>query len=111
MLRVVLRMSLADGLRLLPVSLAFLLIAGCEEPSAPENSQAAPPPAVTVVAVAGEAMAPTSTFTGRVEAVDTVDLRARVEGFLEIPNKMVPGRSNRSRIWRQACYRGNAAHR
>jgi membrane fusion protein (multidrug efflux system) len=50
---------------------------------APASSQAAPPPAVTVVSVVRESIAPTTSFTGRVEAVDTVDLRARVAGFLE----------------------------
>jgi membrane fusion protein (multidrug efflux system) len=41
-----------------------------------------PPPAVTVVEVASQEIAPTITFTGRVQAVDKVDLIARVEGFL-----------------------------
>lgn len=41
-----------------------------------------PPPAVTVVEVASQEIAPTLTFTGRVQAVDKVDLIARVEGFL-----------------------------
>jgi membrane fusion protein, multidrug efflux system len=44
---------------------------------------AAPPPAVTVVAVAKEEIKPTVTFTGRVQARDKVDLRARIEGFLQ----------------------------
>ena len=43
----------------------------------------APAPAVTVVKVAGEEVRPTSTFTGRIEAKDKIDLRARVDGFLE----------------------------
>ncbi len=77
-------MSIADGLRLMAAGLACLLVSGCEEPAAPVNSETEPPPAVTVVAVTREAVAPTTSFTGRVEAVDTVDLRARVEGFLEL---------------------------
>ena len=40
-------------------------------------------PAVTVVKVEQREITPTSTFTGRIEAKDKVDLRARVEGFLE----------------------------
>ena len=40
-------------------------------------------PAVTVVKVADEEVRPTTTFTGRIEAKDKIDLRARVDGFLE----------------------------
>ncbi|HSR77968.1 MAG TPA: efflux RND transporter periplasmic adaptor subunit [Xanthobacteraceae bacterium] len=42
-----------------------------------------PPPAVTVVAVAKQDIKPSVTFTGRVQARDKVELRARVEGFLK----------------------------
>jgi len=38
---------------------------------------------VTVVRVAAEEVRPSATFTGRIEAKDKVDLRARVDGFLE----------------------------
>ena len=38
---------------------------------------------MTVVKVVAEDIRPTFPFTGRVEAVDKVDLRARVDGFLE----------------------------
>lgn len=72
-----------DKLRLAAVGAVGLLLLGCEQPETEASVEAAPPPAVTVIAVTREAIAPTSTFTGRVEAVDTVDLRARVEGFLE----------------------------
>lgn len=40
-------------------------------------------PAVTVVKVEEREITPSVTFTGRIEAKDKVDLRARVEGFLE----------------------------
>lgn len=40
-------------------------------------------PAVTVAVVETRDITPTSRFTGRIEAKDKVDLRARVEGFLE----------------------------
>ncbi len=72
-----------DKLRLAAGGAVGLLLLGCEQPETEASVEAAPPPAVTVIAVTREAIAPTSTFTGRVEAVDTVDLRARVEGFLE----------------------------
>jgi membrane fusion protein (multidrug efflux system) len=52
-----------------------------------EGKQAAPaagpPPAVTVVKVVSEDVRPTSSFTGRIEAQHKVDLRARVDGFLD----------------------------
>ena len=41
------------------------------------------PPAVTVEPARQIEVRPQTEFTGRVEAVDTVELRARVEGFLE----------------------------
>src|SRR5262245_46749576 len=44
---------------------------------------APPPPAVTVAKVARTDITPSATFTGRIEAVDKVDLRARVQGFIE----------------------------
>jgi membrane fusion protein, multidrug efflux system len=57
-------------------------LCGCgEDKGAP--AAAAPPPAVTVVKVVAEDIRPSTTFTGRVEAKDKVDLRARVDGFLE----------------------------
>jgi membrane fusion protein (multidrug efflux system) len=40
-------------------------------------------PAVTVTAAARRELTPTMTFTGRIEAIEKVDLRARVEGFLQ----------------------------
>lgn len=62
--------------------LAAALLAGCDGGS--DQAQApAPPPAVTVVKVVEGDFRPSLSFTGRVEARDQVDLRARVEGFLE----------------------------
>jgi membrane fusion protein, multidrug efflux system len=63
---------------LLPLS----LLSGCG--NGDQHPKAAPPlPAVTVVAVAADDIRPSVTFTGRVQARDKVELRARVEGFLE----------------------------
>ena len=45
--------------------------------------QGAPAPAVTVVKVEEREITPAVSFTGRIEAKDKVDLRARVEGFLD----------------------------
>jgi membrane fusion protein (multidrug efflux system) len=61
---------------------AALALVGCGDgkQTAP---QAGPPPAVTVIKVATAEVRPTASFTGRVEAMFKVDLRARIEGFLE----------------------------
>src|SRR5213082_1583425 len=62
-------------------ALAMPLLAGCDE-----KKQAAAPPAKPAVGVRPAAMKGVNQsfqFVGRVKAVDKVDLRARVEGFLE----------------------------
>jgi membrane fusion protein (multidrug efflux system) len=48
-----------------------------------QERAAAPPPAVAVVAAARKDITPSATFSGRIEAIDRVDLRARVAGYLE----------------------------
>jgi membrane fusion protein (multidrug efflux system) len=70
----------------LPVASALgaaLLVAGCGDGKQTNPAAAAPPPAVTVVKVAAGEIKPATTFTGRIEAKNKVDLRARVDGFLE----------------------------
>jgi len=62
---------------------AALALAACGNGNERQPQAAAPPPAVTVVKVATADIKPTASFTGRVEAVSKVDLRARVDGFLE----------------------------
>lgn len=47
------------------------------------GTAAPPPPNVTVMKVTEKDIRPSVSFTGRVEAIDKVDLRARVDGFLE----------------------------
>jgi len=62
-------------------AMALPLLAGCDE-----KKQAAAPPAKPAVGVRPAAMKGVNQsfqFVGRVKAVDKVDLRARVEGFLE----------------------------
>ena len=46
-------------------------------------SKDAPPPLVTVAAVREQDVNPPAEYVGHVEAIQTVELRARVEGFLE----------------------------
>jgi membrane fusion protein, multidrug efflux system len=62
---------------------AGMLLAGCEEPPDPSQAAAPPPPAVAVVEVQRQPVTPSVSFTGRVVAIDRVDLLARVTGFLE----------------------------
>ena len=49
----------------------------------PEVSAAPKPPAVTVVAVAQRSVPVYGQYVGQTEAVKTVEVRARVEGFIE----------------------------
>jgi membrane fusion protein (multidrug efflux system) len=62
---------------------AVLLVAGCGDNNQPNPATSAPPPAVTVVKVTAAEIKPATTFTGRIEARNKVDLRVRVDGFLE----------------------------
>src|SRR5882724_1723053 len=73
--------KLGFRLRLTAVCLALPLLAGCEE-----RKQAAAPPATPAVGVRPAAMKGVTRsfeFVGRIKAVDKVEVRARVEGFLE----------------------------
>jgi len=65
-------------------ALGLLLLAGCNE-SSEKQAQAPqmPPPAVGVVTAAKRPVSAGVTFVGRVQAVNKVDLVARVEGFLK----------------------------
>jgi membrane fusion protein (multidrug efflux system) len=65
-------------------AVGLLLLAGCNE-SSDKQGQAPqmPPPAVGVVTAAKRPVAEGVTFVGRVQAINKVDLVARVEGFLQ----------------------------
>ena len=56
-----------------------LILAGCED----KKQAAAPPPAVGVRPAALKGVSQSFEFVGRIKAVDKVDVRARVEGFLD----------------------------
>ncbi|MEO3475000.1 efflux RND transporter periplasmic adaptor subunit [Roseomonas sp. CAU 1739] len=58
-----------------------LPLASCKD-EAPPQQQSAAPPAVVVTRVARQPIAQAAEFIGRVEAVDKVDIRARVTAFL-----------------------------
>lgn len=61
---------------------ALLALAACDD-GAKQQAAAPQPPAVTTMRVASKPLTPTLTFTGRIEAVDRVDLLARVAGYLD----------------------------
>jgi len=62
--------------------LVAVLLAGCDE--APQQAAApAAPAAVTVVKVEAKDLRPSVSFSARVEALHKVDLRARIEGYLD----------------------------
>ena len=70
----------------LPVVLALTLplLSGCKEETTPARQQAAAPPAAVFVArVERQAISRGADFIGRVEAIDRVDIMARVTGFLQ----------------------------
>ncbi|WP_298821933.1 efflux RND transporter periplasmic adaptor subunit [uncultured Roseibium sp.] len=68
------------------VSAVFL--AACSDSSQQTEAPAPPPPAVTVAKVTSQDVRDSARFVGQIEAVDQVDLIARVSGFLE--DKAVP---------------------
>jgi membrane fusion protein (multidrug efflux system) len=73
----------ASASRIGAASALVFALCGCGDGKQVEPAAAAPPPSVTVVKVVAEDIRPTKSFTGRVEAKDKVDLRARIDGFLE----------------------------
>jgi membrane fusion protein (multidrug efflux system) len=69
--------ALIMGLLLAP------LLTACEDAQQQPAATPAPPPAVSVVKAEVRDLRPSVSFSGRVEALNEVDLRARIEGFLE----------------------------
>jgi RND family efflux transporter MFP subunit len=66
--------------RLLPAAIVLtLLFAGCSEPAPP----AAPPPGVVVAAPLTQRVSDWDDYSGRFEAVETVDVRPRVGGAIQ----------------------------
>jgi len=70
--------------------LAIIMLACAGGVSAAQAQQGAPPPAVLVQAAELKPLGARSEFIGRVAAVDKVDLRARVKGYLG-PRKFTDG--------------------
>ena len=74
----------ADAVWIPLLTAAGIVLAGCDSgEKQAADAPAAAPASVGVVAVASRDVTPTFGFTGRVEAVDKVELRARVPGFVE----------------------------
>lgn len=73
--------GLAARLGLFAVALA-LPLAGCGQPSAQQQG-APPPPVVTVANPAQKQVTDTDEYVGRFVAVDEVNVRARVSGYLD----------------------------
>ena len=68
----------------LVMALTLPLLPGCKEETTPARQQAAAPPAAVFVArVERQAISRGADFIGRVEAIDRVDIVARVTGFLQ----------------------------
>jgi membrane fusion protein, multidrug efflux system len=67
---------------IMAMAAAALLLGACSR-SGSQGDTHTPPPNVTVVAATSEEIKPTVTFTGRIQAQDKVELRARIDGFLQ----------------------------
>ncbi|WP_458692930.1 efflux RND transporter periplasmic adaptor subunit [Modicisalibacter radicis] len=66
----------------IPALLGLALLAGCDT-QAESTQQAPPPPEVSVAEVLVQDVRYWDEFTGHVEAVETVELRPRVDGYIE----------------------------
>ncbi len=67
--------------RFLALAMLAASLAGCRETQ--QAAAPAPPPGVGVQLAQMKGVTPSFAFVGRIKAVNTVQLRARVEGFLE----------------------------
>ena len=66
--------------------LSLLLMTVSSANAGPPGPGDGPPPMVTVAAITKQDINPPAEYVGHMEAIQTVDLRARVEGFLEKVN-------------------------
>jgi len=77
---------LCPGPIVLLLSLLVMLVLPCGVAGAGPRAGAGPPPLVTVALVTEQDVNPPSEWVGHMEAIQSVHLRARVEGFLEKVN-------------------------
>lgn len=79
--------SIAAPAMLVIAGASALVLSACGQPSAQEAGQAPPgPPPVTAAEVIEKAVVETQEFSGRLEAVDRVEIRPRVAGFISSVN-------------------------
>ncbi|MBL1269529.1 MAG: efflux RND transporter periplasmic adaptor subunit [Halomonas sp.] len=76
------RTRFATSRAVIPFLLIMVLLTGCEAKSE-AAATAPPPPEVDVAEVVAQPMVLSESFTGRVEAAETVELRARVSGYIQ----------------------------
>lgn len=77
-------MTNTSNLRLAAVLSALaLLLAACEKPKSQAQAAPPPPPEVIVAQPARKVVAEQTEFVGRFVAVDSVEMRARVSGYLD----------------------------
>lgn len=67
-------------------ALAALILSGCGQPAAQETAKPAGGPPITAAAVVEKTIVETQEFSGRLEAVDRVEIRPRVTGFIASVN-------------------------
>lgn len=65
------------------VMMATIVAVGCDSQGGGAQQQQTPPPAVNVAQVVAEPVTLWESFTGRVAAPETVDLRPRVSGYID----------------------------
>jgi membrane fusion protein, multidrug efflux system len=81
-----LKTPIRAGLAALAAGSAALILSACNEPKAQEAPHAAGGPPVTVAAVLEKSIVETHEFSGRLEAVERVEIRPRVAGFIASVN-------------------------
>ncbi|MDR4473116.1 MAG: hypothetical protein MRJ92_10905 [Nitrospira sp.] len=62
---------------------ALLTAAGCNNEQASSGGQAPPPPEVGVAQVISKPVQQWDEYTGRISAIDTVELRPRASGYVQ----------------------------
>ncbi len=65
------------------VAVLIVLAAGCQQKGAPGVAKTTPPPEVVVTVPVEREFAPFEEFTGRLEASEVIEIRARVGGYLD----------------------------
>ena len=70
-------------IRYLPFLLGFISLTACDRPQPQTATPALPPPVVTVANPLQKEVTDIDEYTGRLAAVKTVDIHARVRGYLE----------------------------